>query len=114
MSLDVSNGGQGAPLVPVGDKLLFGNYGACLNIGGIANISFDDKNGNRLAYDICEANMLLNYLSEKAGKSFDKNGDLAKAGKLDSDLLTKLNEFDYYSQNGAKSIGREWFLKRIF
>src|SRR5262249_1337033 len=82
-SLDVANRGQGAPLVPIGDKLLFGNYDACLNIGGIANISFDD-NGKRVAYDICEANMLLNFLAEKKGKAFDENGDMAKAGTINT------------------------------
>lgn len=112
-SLDVANGGQGAPLVPIGDKLLFGNYEACLNIGGIANISFNDKNGNRIAYDICEANMLLNYLAEKTGQDYDKGGELARSGKVNADLLTKLNSQNYYSQTGAKSIGREWFEKTI-
>ncbi len=111
-SLDVANGGQGAPLVPIGDKLLFGKYDACLNIGGIANISFD-KNKKRVAYDICEANMLLNYLAEKTGQSFDKDGKLAKAGKINQALLKELNALAFYSQNGAKSIGREWFKKNI-
>lgn len=111
-SLDVAMGGQGAPLVPVGDKLLFGHYAACLNIGGIANISFDE-NGKRIAYDICEANMLLNFLAEKNGKSFDENGDMARAGKIDSDLLNELNGFSFYTESGAKSLGREWFEKNI-
>jgi anhydro-N-acetylmuramic acid kinase len=112
-SLDVANGGQGAPLVPIGDKLLFGKYDACLNIGGIANISFDDKNGNRIAYDICEANMLLNYLAEKTGNDYDKGGELAKTGIINSVLLNKLNGLSYYSQTGARSIGREWFENSI-
>lgn len=115
-SLDVANGGQGAPLVPIGDKLLFGNYDACLNIGGIANISFDKK-GKRVAYDICEANMFLNYLAERTGKSYDKDGKIARSGKVNKKLLKELNVLDYYSKTGAKSIGREWFgetiLKRI-
>lgn len=112
-SLDVANGGQGAPLVPIGDKLLFGKHEACLNIGGIANISFDDKKGNRIAYDICEANMLLNYLAEKLSQSFDKGGEIAKSGKVNLELLNKLNGLNYYSQKGAKSIGREWFEQTI-
>jgi anhydro-N-acetylmuramic acid kinase len=112
-SLDVANGGQGAPLVPIGDKLLFGHYAACLNIGGIANISFDDAKGNRIAYDVCEANMLLNYLAEKLGQAFDRDGALAKAGHVDTELLTQLNALTYYSQIGAKSMGREWFEQTI-
>lgn len=107
-SLDVANGGQGAPLVPIGDKLLFADYDACLNIGGIANISFEN-NKNRLAYDICEANMLLNYLAEKIGQSYDKDGHLARAGNVNNELLKKLNSQDYYIKTGAKSLGREWF-----
>jgi anhydro-N-acetylmuramic acid kinase len=112
-SLDVANGGQGAPLVPVGDKLLFGNYAACLNIGGIANVSFDDKKGNRIAYDVCEANILLNYLAEKLGQAFDRDGSLAKAGQVNTELLARLNALTYYSEKGAKSIGREWFEQTI-
>lgn len=111
-STDVALGGQGAPLVPLGDKLLFGEFDACLNIGGIANISFE-KQGKRLAYDICEANMLLNTLSEKAGKTYDSNGRMAASGKINSELLNKLNTIKYYKQSGAKSIGREWFEKNI-
>ena len=112
-SLDVANGGQGAPLVPLGDKLLFEDYQACLNIGGIANISFDDENGNRIAYDICEANMLLNYLAEKTGQPYDKGGEIARSGKINQELLMRLNGLSYYSQKGAKSLGREWFEKNI-
>lgn len=107
-SLDVANGGQGAPLVPIGDAVLFKDYDACLNIGGIANISFD-KNGKRVAYDICEANMLLNYLAEKMGQAFDRAGAMAGSGAINAELLSALNNLAYYSQTGAKSIGREWF-----
>ena len=107
-SLDVALGGQGAPLVPIGDALLFGNYEACLNIGGIANISFV-KDGKRMAYDVCEANMLLNLLAERAGKSFDKGGVMARSGIVDEKLLAKMNGQEYYAQKGAKSMGREWF-----
>ncbi len=111
-SLDVAYHGQGAPLVPVGDKLLFSQYQACLNIGGIANISFD-KNGKRLAYDICEANMLLNYLAEKTGRPYDKNGEIAASGRIDKRLLENLNHLDYYRIPGAKSTGREWVERSV-
>ena len=112
-SKDVSLAGQGAPLVPIGDKLLFGEYDACLNIGGIANISYNNKNGDRIAYDLCVANMLLNYLAEKKGFLFDKGGEIAKSGLVDDLLLNQLNDLKYYKKTGAKSIGREWFEKNI-
>jgi anhydro-N-acetylmuramic acid kinase len=112
-STDVANGGQGAPLVPIGDQMLFGEFEACLNIGGIANISYNNKIGKRLAYDVCVANMLLNYLAEKVGIDFDKGGKLARSGKIDSALLSALNDLDYYKQRGAKSIGREWFEREV-
>lgn len=112
-SLDIALSGQGAPLVPIGDQLLFSNYQACLNIGGIANISYKNAVNNRIAYDICEANMLLNYLAEKMGNEYDENGNLAKAGKIDEILLLQLNSLNFYQQSGAKSLGREWFEKII-
>ena len=82
-SLDVGLGGEGAPLVPIGDALLFGQYDACLNIGGIANISLRKK-GKRIAYDICCANMLLNFIAGRLGKAYDKGGQLAARGFLDN------------------------------
>ncbi len=112
-SLDVALGGQGAPLVPLGDKLLFGDYAACLNIGGIANVSFDDARGQRVAYDICEANLLLNHLAAKAGKPYDDSGHLARSGSVHQPLLLALNRLDFYTLAGAKSLGREWFEKEV-
>lgn len=111
-SLDVAYRGQGAPLVPVGDRLLFADYQACLNIGGIANLSFD-KNGKRVAYDICEANLLLNHLAERLGQPFDKGGELAASGRVDKKLLEQLNGLDYYKKTGARSTGREWFEREV-
>lgn len=113
---DIALGGQGAPLVPVGDKLLFSQYEFCLNLGGFANVSYDEKqtgtkNGKTLrkAYDICPANFALNYLARKKGKSFDKNGRIAKAGKINAKLLNQLNRFEFYKQLPPKSLGKEWF-----
>lgn len=111
-SLDVALGGQGAPLVPIGDQLLFGNYQACLNIGGIANISFH-KGEKRMAGDICVANMLLNYLAGGFNAEYDKGGAFARKGTVNKQLLQKLNGLDYYKKSGARSIGREWFEHNI-
>lgn len=112
-SLDVALGGQGAPLVPLGDQLLFGSYEACLNLGGIANISFNDGSGRRIAYDVCEANMLLNYLAQTAGREFDKGGEMARSGVIHAQLLERLNDQEYYSITDAKSTGREWFDRQV-
>lgn len=106
-SKDVSLGGQGAPLVPIGDKLLFNDYDYCINLGGIANISFD-QNGKRIAFDICPANQVLNFLSNESGKPFDDKGQLASGGLIDASLLNTLNSLDFYSKPTPKSLGREW------
>ena len=107
-SEDVSKGGQGAPLVPIGDKLLFSDYEACLNIGGIANVSYDE-NGQRIAYDICIANQALNYLANQEGLKYDMDGLLARSGKIDKPLLEKLNAHSFFRQKAPKSLGREFF-----
>ena len=112
-SKDVKLGGQGAPLVPIGDNLLFNQYKYCLNLGGFSNISFK-KNNLRLAYDICPVNIVLNNLSQKMNFSFDKNGNLAKSGKLNFELLKKLNSLEFYKKKGPKSLGREWVEKKIY
>ncbi len=108
-SLDVALNGQGAPLVPIGDKLLFGNHSACLNLGGIANISFDDEKNKRIAFDICVCNIVLNHLANLKELPYDANGDLANSGKIDKDLLQILNSLDYYKNTRNKSLGYEWF-----
>lgn len=105
--LDVLKGGQGAPLVPVGDQLLFPSYSYCLNLGGIANISYNDKNGMRTAFDISVCNIGLNYLANKFNLDFDLNGQIAEKGKVNSILLEELNNQDYYKKTGPKSLGRE-------
>lgn len=105
---DVLKGGQGAPLVPIGDKLLFSDYEACLNIGGIANVSYDE-NGHRIAYDICIANQALNYLAKQEGLKYDKDGLLARSGKIDEALLDKLNSHPFFTQKAPKSLGKEFF-----
>ena len=103
---DIDLGGQGAPLVPIGDRLLFSEYEACLNLGGIANISFE-KNGNRIGYDICPCNILLNFLAQIDGKEFDEKGVLASRGVVNTKLMDHLNNINYYSRSYPKSLGRE-------
>jgi len=112
-SLDVMLGGEGAPLVPVGDKLLFGEFDVCLNLGGIANLSMDKK-GKRIAHDICFCNMGLNYLMSTIGKSYDAGGKLSAAGEIDFPMLKKLDKV-YASIGGNKrpSLGREIFERTI-
>ena len=105
---DVKKGGQGAPLVPIGDKHLFADYPICLNIGGIANLSYDSE-GKRIAYDICMANQLLNYLASKLGYDYDNNGNFARQGTVNQELLNILNNNPYYDKEAPKSLGREFF-----
>ncbi|WP_222984589.1 anhydro-N-acetylmuramic acid kinase [Flagellimonas meishanensis] len=109
---DVSLGGQGAPLVPIGDQLLFYNYDVCLNLGGISNISFE-RNGKRIAYDIGLANMPLNHITQKMDLAFDEDGKIARTGQLDHDLLQQLNDLAYYKLPYPKSTGYEWFIGDI-
>ncbi|TBN01298.1 anhydro-N-acetylmuramic acid kinase [Hyunsoonleella flava] len=110
---DVKLGGQGAPLVPIGDKLLFSDYDFCLNFGGFANISLD-FNGERIAYDICPVNIVLNYYTMQLGLDYDDNGSIASSGNIDQDLLLKLNELDFYHKPYPKSLGLEWVKAYIF
>lgn len=111
-SLDVALGGQGAPLVPIGDLLLFKDYENCLNIGGFANITHKHK-GEAEAYDICPANYVLNRLSRRMGMPFDKDGETAKSGRTDKALLEKLNALPYYNEKHSKSLGSEWVKENI-
>ncbi|MBD5397306.1 anhydro-N-acetylmuramic acid kinase [bacterium] len=106
---DVALGGQGAPLVPIGDELLFGNYTFCLNLGGIANISYRDAKGAREAFDISVCNMALNYYASRAGLSYDEDGRLARKGTLVPSLLEELEALPYYAQKPPKSLGFENF-----
>ena len=106
-SLDVAMKGQGAPLVPIGDKYLFPDFSHCINLGGFANISYD-KGGKRIAYDICPVNIVLNFLASEKGKEYDKNGAMAAKGKVDDILLQKLNDLTFYKKSPPKSLGREW------
>lgn len=107
-SLDVALKGQGAPLVPIGDRDLFPGSDACLNIGGIANISFR-YHGQQKAFDVCVANMALNHLSSALGKPFDEEGKIAASGSTDASLLHQLLAL----HTDQRSLGREWFEQRM-
>ena len=109
---DVLLKGQGAPLVPIGDHYLFNEYDACINLGGFANTSYCKK-GKRIAYDICPCNIILNLVSNKKGIEYDKNGMLAKKGKVIKKLLDNLNDLDFYKKPPPKSLGLEWVKKEI-
>ncbi len=112
-SVDVALGGQGAPLVPLGDRLLFPGYVACLNLGGFANVSMEVE-GRRLAFDICPVNFVLNHLARLLNKEYDDDGKISSTGTTDAELYQRLNKISYYSRSGPKSLGREWVEKEIF
>ncbi|KIC63663.1 anhydro-N-acetylmuramic acid kinase [Chryseobacterium taiwanense] len=112
-SQDVLMGGNGAPLVPIGDELLFSQYDACLNLGGFSNISLKINN-RRIAFDIAPVNIILNKLVQQFNKNFDENGDLARSGKINSELLFQLNSLEFYQRSYPKSLGIEWCNENIF
>ena len=116
---DLDLGGNGAPLVPIGDRLLFSEYDYCLNLGGFANISFEEKRNNnkdskRVAYDVCPVNIVLNYLAEQLGFLFDESGNSARGGKLSKKLFQQLNDLPFYKMIPPKSLGLEWVKKEVF
>lgn len=106
-SLDVALGGQGAPIVPIGEKLLFAGHDYFLNIGGIANISVN-TNGQYIAYDVCAANRVLNMLAAEKGLQYDEDGKLAAAGKINEELLNRLNSLEYYGRPYPKSLANSF------
>jgi anhydro-N-acetylmuramic acid kinase len=110
---DVAQGGQGAPLVPIGDRLLFPNYDYCLNLGGFANVSYE-QDGRRIAYDICPVNYVFNHYTRAICLEYDADGVIAAGGSVNEDLLCALNNLAFYTQQGPKSLGREWVEREIF
>jgi anhydro-N-acetylmuramic acid kinase len=108
---DVKLGGQGAPLVPIGDRILFSAYDYCLNLGGFSNVSFEENN-KRIAFDISPVNTVLNFYANKLGFDYDNKGKIAHSGKINSDVLNALNELAYYKKTFPKSLGFE-FVKEV-
>lgn len=111
-ALDVAFGGQGAPIVPIGEKLLMGDYDYFLNIGGIANISHNAE--QYIAYDICAANRVLNMLAQDKGKDYDAGGEMARSGNICMDLLDELNSLDYYKQPYPKSLANSFGIETVY
>ncbi len=83
---DVEFGGQGAPLVPIGDQILFSDYDYCLNLGGFSNVSFEE-NGQRIAFDISPVNTVLNFYANQLGLDYDDKGQLSRTGKIEFRLI---------------------------
>jgi len=111
-NMDIALGGEGAPIVPIGEKLLLGNNDLFLNLGGIANISVNGP--KNLAFDVCPANRVLNLLSEKKGVSFDEGGCMAKDGMVNIELLEILNKIDYYTMPYPKSLDNSFGTDIVF
>ena len=112
-SLDILLNGQGAPLVPIGDLLLFPKHKYCINIGGFANISIKN-NEEIIAFDICPANIVLNDICKKLGFEYDYNGNISRKGEIVPAILHQLNQLDFYIKKAPKSLGREWVEEHIF
>lgn len=110
---DVELGGEGAPLVPIGDRLLFSGYDYCLNLGGFSNVSFEE-NGERIAFDISPVNTVLNFYAGKLGYDYDDKGKLAAQGTVSEALLAELNALPFYRKQYPKSLGFEFVKETIF
>jgi anhydro-N-acetylmuramic acid kinase len=109
---DVKFGGQGAPLVPIGDELLFSEFHYCLNLGGFANISFNNL-GQRMAFDICPVNIVLNHYTRKINLEYDDEGSISSKGEINNQLLKRLNNLSFYQDEKPKSLGYEFVVTEI-
>lgn len=109
---DVQLGGQGAPLVPIGDEILFSEYDYCMNLGGFSNISFVEKK-QRVAFDISPVNTVLNHYANSLGFDYDDKGMISRSGNCYPDLLEQLNALPFYQKNYPKSLGFEFVKETI-
>ena len=112
-AMDIAFGGQGAPIVPIGEKMLLGNYTYFLNLGGIANIAVHTDD-TVIAFDICAANRVLNMLSEEKHLAFDDGGKIASSGNVNNELLEKLTELEYYQRPHPKSLANNFGIETVF
>ncbi len=112
-ALDVAFGGQGAPIVPIGEKLLFPDYELFLNLGGIANLTATTPHGT-VAFDVCAANKVLDMLMNTIGRSYDEGGTTAASGVVHSELLQRLNDLDYYRKPYPKSLANSFGTDSVF
>lgn len=109
---DVAVGGQGAPLVPIGDRLLFADYTYCLNLGGFSNVSFEEE-GRRIAFDISPVNTVLNHYARTMGWDYDDRGQFAATGQVNPALLAALDALDFYTSPYPKSLGFEFVRETV-
>lgn len=109
---DVKLGGQGAPLVPIGDRILFQDYNFCLNLGGFSNVSIE-YNNQRIAFDISPVNTVLNFYANRLGLDYDDKGQTSCSGKINVVLLNALNQLDYYKKSFPKSLGFEFVKETV-
>ena len=109
---DVQLGGQGAPLVPIGDRMLFSDYDYCMNLGGFSNVSFEE-NGKRIAFDISPVNTVLNFYANQLGLNYDDKGSIARTGVYNENLMQELNKLDFYQKKHPKSLGFEFVIDSV-
>ncbi|PSR14782.1 MAG: anhydro-N-acetylmuramic acid kinase [Bacteroidetes bacterium] len=111
-ALDMALGGQGAPLAPLADQYLLANYFACLNLGGIANVSIQTPK-EYIAFDVSGANQVLDALVQEIGLPYDDNGQFARSGSLLPDLLAAANALPFYQLPPPKSLGNDWVREQL-
>ncbi len=109
---DVKLGGQGAPLVPIGDQILFSEYDYCLNLGGFSNVSFNESN-TQIAFDISPVNTVLNFYANQMNLDFDDKGMIARSGNLNQNLFEELNKLSFYAKSYPKSLGFEFVKETV-